>query len=154
MMHTRPRKARKWESDRIYVTRLAAAARAPNECCRVCSRSLAVGDIVLARAWHGGFSCATCGWMTLSDLEWEPAWRAALGQEPMASEQAQWLRCMGLVELDAATRRMTWTDVGKRLRDEAKAAASKAAPSGSESGNHVGSCLHPDDVALGAGGRR
>lgn len=150
------RKRTDWAGERVRATMLEAYACAKGSTpCRVCGRELRVGDHVLARSWHVGFSCVTCGWWVLADVAWDAAWRAAFSGKTMAQDHARHLAAMGLVTLDASSRKMTWTAVGLRLRaarDESARAAKTADAGGDD--NHVGSHLSPASAASAARGGR
>lgn len=119
---------RTWASSRVRPVVLESyAITGDSTPCRVCGRALRVGDHVLSRTWHAGFSCCACGWFTLEDLRFEDAWGAAMRGSSLSVDEVAKLTTLGLlVVVDAATKKIAWTETGKRLRDEWRAARGAA----------------------------
>lgn len=148
--HMRARPRKRWEGEHFIIGPLAASAVLGGKTpCRVCGRDLLVGDVVMARTWRVGHSCVTCGWTTLSDLRFEPAWDRAFAKKAMSDHDARRLADLGVVTLDEKTKRMEWTSTGKRLRDEAHA-ASQTAAHGERVVNHADRLSTPLAVVSGA----
>lgn len=149
--HMRPRPSKRWEGEYFITAPLAASAvlGGKQTTCRVCGRELRVGDVVMSRSWRVGHSCVTCGWTTLEDLRFEPAWERALAKKAMSDHDARRLADLGVVTLDEKTKRMAWTVAGQRLRDEAHA-ASQTAANGERVVNHGGRLSPPLAAVSGA----
>jgi hypothetical protein len=120
--------SRRFERER-FATIVLAQRHIPRDgklTCRVCGRELHVGEHAMFRTWHVGFSCIEpCGWTLLSDVEHTAAWQRCVANKPMEDDDALWLASWGVVALKSVrnVKKLEWTAVGRRLRDEYRARA-------------------------------
>lgn len=85
--------------------------------CRICARTIAVGDHALHLLWGAEYACITCGYYRADELNTHPTWMSVMRGD-VTEARARWLELNSYATLDEVAKKVEWTELGRKRRDE------------------------------------